>query len=45
MRRVAHVRWSRRVCNSVAPADLAGQARKVYANLGRALAAAGGHPD
>jgi enamine deaminase RidA (YjgF/YER057c/UK114 family) len=31
--------------NSVAPGDLAGQARQVYANLGRALAAAGARPD
>jgi enamine deaminase RidA (YjgF/YER057c/UK114 family) len=31
--------------NSVAPGDLAAQARHVYANLGRALAAAGARPD
>ena len=31
--------------NSVAPGDLSGQARQVYANLGRALAAAGARPD
>jgi enamine deaminase RidA (YjgF/YER057c/UK114 family) len=31
--------------NSVAPGDLAGQARQVYANLGRALTAAGARPD
>jgi enamine deaminase RidA (YjgF/YER057c/UK114 family) len=31
--------------NSVAPGDLAAQARQVYANLGRALAAAGARPD
>ena len=31
--------------NSVAPGDLAGQARQVYANLGRALIAAGARPD
>jgi enamine deaminase RidA (YjgF/YER057c/UK114 family) len=31
--------------NSVAPGDLAAQARQVYANLGRALAAADVHPD
>src|SRR5579859_6521193 len=31
--------------NSVAPGDLAAQARHVYANLGRALAAAGTRPD
>jgi enamine deaminase RidA (YjgF/YER057c/UK114 family) len=31
--------------NSVAPGDLAAQARQVYANLGRALAAAGVRPD
>jgi enamine deaminase RidA (YjgF/YER057c/UK114 family) len=30
---------------SVAPGDLAGQARPVYANLGRALTAAGARPD
>jgi enamine deaminase RidA (YjgF/YER057c/UK114 family) len=30
--------------NSVGPGDLAAQARQVYANLGRALAAAGAHP-
>jgi enamine deaminase RidA (YjgF/YER057c/UK114 family) len=31
--------------HSVAPGDLAGQARQVYANLGRALTAAGARPD
>jgi enamine deaminase RidA (YjgF/YER057c/UK114 family) len=31
--------------NSVAPGDLAAQARQVYANLGRALTAAGARPD
>lgn len=31
--------------NSVAPGDLAGQARQVYANLGRALTAAAARPD
>src|SRR5262249_58042560 len=31
--------------NSVAPGDLAAQARQVYANLGRALSAAGVRPD
>jgi len=31
--------------NSVGPGDLAAQARQVYANLGRALAAAGARPD
>jgi enamine deaminase RidA (YjgF/YER057c/UK114 family) len=31
--------------NSVAPGDLAGQAHQVYANLGRALTAAGARPD
>jgi enamine deaminase RidA (YjgF/YER057c/UK114 family) len=31
--------------NSVAPGDLAAQARQVNANLGRALAAAGARPD
>jgi enamine deaminase RidA (YjgF/YER057c/UK114 family) len=31
--------------NSVAPGDLAAQARQVYANLGRALTAAGTRPD
>jgi enamine deaminase RidA (YjgF/YER057c/UK114 family) len=31
--------------NSVAPGDLASQARQVYANLGRALTAAGARPD
>jgi enamine deaminase RidA (YjgF/YER057c/UK114 family) len=31
--------------NSVAPGDLAGQARQAYANLGRALTAAGARPD
>jgi enamine deaminase RidA (YjgF/YER057c/UK114 family) len=31
--------------NSVAPGDLAAQARQVYANLGRALDAAGARPD
>jgi enamine deaminase RidA (YjgF/YER057c/UK114 family) len=31
--------------NSVAPGDLAGQARQVYPNLGRALTAAGARPD
>jgi enamine deaminase RidA (YjgF/YER057c/UK114 family) len=30
--------------NLVGPGDLAAQARQVYANLGRALAAAGAHP-
>jgi len=29
----------------VGPGDLAAQARQVFANLGRALAAAGAHPD
>jgi len=31
--------------NLVGPGDLAAQARQVYANLGRALAAAGAHPN
>ena len=31
--------------NLVGPGDLAAQARQVYANLGRALAAAGARPD
>ena len=31
--------------NSAAPGDLAGQARQVYPNLGRALTAAGARPD
>jgi enamine deaminase RidA (YjgF/YER057c/UK114 family) len=31
--------------NLVAPGDLAAQARQVFANLGRALAAAGARPD
>jgi enamine deaminase RidA (YjgF/YER057c/UK114 family) len=31
--------------NSVAPGDLSGQARQVYANLGCALTAAGARPD
>ena len=31
--------------HSVAPGNLAGQARQVYANLGRALTAAGARPD